>query len=188
MAGGAGRSLTIRGVLDVVVEFAVASHLGKEQGHGGDADPGQGAQGIGDLPAHLVLWGVARGVRGTGGISWLTWFCGVCGKRAQGSPGSVGCGKRDQGHNGHLKPPMPLIRPGGLASWPPLRHGICATVWDTGCCSHGDSCAWGRAGLTLGVGFRALWHWLLARDDQRQQQDEMDGCDSGDSSCHNTGR
>lgn len=77
MAGGAGKSLTIRRVLNVVVEFTVAPHLSEEQSDSGDTDPRQGAHGIGDLPAHLVLWGVTRGVRGAGDISWLTWFCRV---------------------------------------------------------------------------------------------------------------
>lgn len=55
LAGDTGEQLTIWGVLDVVIELAVAPHLGKEQGNSGHADPGQGAQRVGDLPTHLVL-------------------------------------------------------------------------------------------------------------------------------------
>lgn len=46
---------TQRVLLDPVVQFAVASDLSEEQGHGGDADPGQRRQGVSDLPLNLVL-------------------------------------------------------------------------------------------------------------------------------------
>lgn len=49
------RPPTQRILLDAVVQSAVASNLGEEQGHGGDADPGQGGQGVADLPLNLVL-------------------------------------------------------------------------------------------------------------------------------------
>lgn len=67
--GSAGGRLTVRGVLDVVVELAVAPHLGEEEGDGGHADPGEGAQRVEDLPAHLVLWGAAAGEKGGQGDS-----------------------------------------------------------------------------------------------------------------------
>jgi len=53
--GGAGERLTVRGVLDVVVELAVAAHLDEEHGDGGHAEPGERAQREGHLPTHLVL-------------------------------------------------------------------------------------------------------------------------------------
>lgn len=49
------RRPTQRVLLHAVVQFAVASNFGEEQGHGGDADPGQGRQGVADLPLNLVL-------------------------------------------------------------------------------------------------------------------------------------
>lgn len=49
------RRPTQRILLNAVVQFAVASNFGEEQGHGGDADPGQRRQGVADLPLNLVL-------------------------------------------------------------------------------------------------------------------------------------
>lgn len=62
-AAGPGQQLTVGGVLNVVIEFAVASDLSKEEGNGGHTDPGQGAQCIDDFPLHLVLWGGREGAR-----------------------------------------------------------------------------------------------------------------------------
>lgn len=58
-----GEQLTVWGVLNVVVELAVAPHLGEEEGDSGHTDPGEGAQRVGDLPTHLVLrgWGEGSG-------------------------------------------------------------------------------------------------------------------------------
>lgn len=47
--------LTIRGVVNAVVQLAVTPNLSKEQGHCRQADPWQGLHGIADLPPHLVL-------------------------------------------------------------------------------------------------------------------------------------
>lgn len=49
------RRPTQRILLNAVVQFAVASNFGEEQGHGGDADPGQRRQGVANLPLNLVL-------------------------------------------------------------------------------------------------------------------------------------
>lgn len=52
--------LTVCGILNVVIELAVAPHLSEEQGNSGHTDPGQRAQRAGDLPTYLVLWGAAE--------------------------------------------------------------------------------------------------------------------------------
>ena len=64
-AAGPGQQLTVGGVLNVVIQFAVAPDFSKEEGDGGDTDPGQGAQRVDDFPLHLVLWG-GRGGAGSG--------------------------------------------------------------------------------------------------------------------------
>ena len=148
---GAGERLTVRGVLDVVIELAVAPHLSEEQGNGGHADPGEGAQRIDNLPMHLVLQGAAVEEEGSGG---------------EGVPGA-----KQRPESPDALAPHEAGRASVSAAGQPLALALCcdirAMVWGTACRPFGKSCARGRARLALGVRSNALcqWYLFLVRDD-----------------------